>query len=170
MPNPYVTSVDRDAFWNQYRSTPEPALMMRRPPRIVTPSLYEDRWPSTGPYAGQSFPPFAYGEQGEVTPIQQPLPEGMFPNPPSDMPIDGLGMFETEVSRFGILPLLAAAFATYHGYQWGGAKGAAMWGGGSLAVTTFVSPMLWPVVPAVAFVHGSPEGRFQRTALFGGGR
>jgi hypothetical protein len=166
MPNPYVTSVDRDAFWNQFRSTPEPALMMQRPPRIVTPALYEDRWPSSGPYAGQSFPPFAYGQQGEATPIQQPLPG--FPDPSSDMPIDGLNFFEAEVSRFGILPLLAAAFAAYHGYQWGGVKNAAIWGGGSLALTTFVTPMLWPVVPALTFVHGKPEGRFQRTALFGG--
>lgn len=162
MPNPYVTSVDRDAFWNQFRSTPEPALMMTRPPRIVTPALYEDRWPSTGPYAGQSFPPFAYGEQGESTPIQQPLPG--FPNPPSDMPIEGLGIFETQVPLFGVLPVLAAAYAAYHGYQVGGAKGAAIWGGSSLALTSFITPMLWPAVPLLAFAHKS--NGFKRTKLF----
>lgn len=166
MPNPYVTSVDRDAFWNQFRSTPEPALMMRRPPNIETPALYRDRWPSSGPYAGQSFPPFAYGEQGEVTPIQQPLPPGQFPDPPSDMPIDGIGAMEGNWALPLLLPFVAAAFAGYHGYKWNGAKGAAMWGGGSLAVTYFVSPMLWPVVPALALVHGSPEKRFERTTLF----
>lgn len=167
MPNPYVTSVDRDAFWNRYRSTPEPALMMTRPPLLETPALYRDRWPSSGPYAGQSFPPFAYGGgESELTPIQQPLPEGMFPDPPSDMPINGLGfsISETAVSRFGVLPMLAAAFAAFHGYQRGGTKEAAMWAGGSLVVTTFVSPMLWPVVPAVALIHGN---RFARTSLFG---
>ena len=105
MPNPHVTSVDRDAFWNQYRSTPEPALMANRPPRIVTPALYRERWPSSGPYAGQSFPPFSYEHgESELTPIQEPFPEWMFPNPPSDMPIHGLGFFDQEVSRFGVFP------------------------------------------------------------------
>jgi hypothetical protein len=166
MPNPYVTSVDRDAFWNQYRSTPEPALMMRRPPHIVTPSLYENRWPSSGPYAGQSFPPFAYGEQGEATPIQQPFPEGMFPDPPSDMPIEGSNVLEANVNRFGALPILAAIFSGYYGYKTGGAKEAALWAGGSLAITTFATPMLWPVVPALAYVHSEKKGRFEKTSLF----
>jgi|GEM_PF-6113720 len=167
MPNPHVTSVDRDAFWNQYRSTPEPALMANRPPRIVTPALYRERWPSSGPYAGQSFPPFSYEHgESELTPIQEPFPEGMFPNPPSDMPIHGLGFFDQEVSRFGVFPILAAVFSAYHGYKIGGGKEAALWGGGSLALTTFVTPMLWPVVPAIALVQGQDKG-FKRTSLFG---
>lgn len=167
MPNPYVVKVDRNAFWNQFRSTPEPALMMQRPPRIVEDSLYKDRWPSEGPYAGQSFPPFAYGEAPPLTPIQQPLPEGQFPNPPSDMPIEGLGA--TTVSAFSVLPLLAAAVSAYHGYKRHGdsPEWAGIWGLSSFALSFAVSPMLWPVVPAVAVVEGFAERKAGRAVFLG---
>jgi len=167
MPNPYVTTVDRDAFWNQFRSTPEPALMMKRPPLLIDEPLYRDRWPSSGPYAAQSFPPFSYGDEPAPTPIQQPLPEGQFPNPPSDMSIDGLGAI--EVSSVGLLPVIAALASAYHGYKRNGdsPEWAAIWGLSSMAVTTFVTPMLWPAVPVLAMAEGFATPTFRRTALFG---
>jgi hypothetical protein len=130
MPNPYVVRVDRNAFWNQFRSTPEPALMMTRPPLLVEEPLYRARWPESGPYAGQSFPPFAHGEPPEQTPIQQPLPEGAFPNPPSDMPIEGLnGLGAVEVSVFSPLSVIAALASAWHGYKRNGdsPEWAAVW-------------------------------------------
>ena len=188
MPNPYVVRVDRNAFWNQFRSTPEPALMMRRPPMIVEEPLYRDRWTMTGPYAGQSFPPFAYGDPPAPSPIQQPFPDGMFPNPPSDMPIEGLGgLGATEVSSIGVLPVLAAVVSAYHGYKRhdDDPKWAAAWGLGSLAITTLATPMLWPVVPAAAVLQGYGQReafqkglrdeendwkRMKRTSMFGRAR
>lgn len=170
MPNPYVVRVDRDAFWNRYRSSPIPALQMRRPPRIVEESLYRGRWPESGPYAGQSFPPYAYGEQGELTPIQQPLPEGEFPNPPSEMSIDGLGATSPTdivptVLNVGtaLIPLAAAAVSTYHGYKRNGDSigWALAWGFGGW--------VLWPIVPVIAFAEGYAQPakpKFRKTAFF----
>jgi len=135
VPNPYVTSVDRDAFWNQFRSTPEPALMMVRPPALIDPTLYRDRWPSTGPYAGQSAPPYAYSqEERQTPPIMEPLPEGMLPTAPRDVQIEGLGYAYDDVpSWMRLLFLASGVAAAYHGYKrnddsigWG-----LMWGVGS---------------------------------------
>jgi hypothetical protein len=167
MPNPYVVRVDRDAFWNQFRSTPEPALMMRRPPVLVEEPLFRDRWPSTGPYAGQSFPPFGYSnEEREVPPIMQPLPEGMLPTAPSDVQIEGLDAV-SAVSA-GLWSVLGAGLSGYHGYMRNGEspEWAAIWAVSSLMVTSFVSPMLWIAIPAFGFSQGYAKRTFHRTALF----
>jgi len=135
---------------------------------IVEEPLYRDRWPMTGPYAGQSFPPFAHGEPPELSPIQQPLP-GQFPNPPSDMPIEGLGdLSEAVVSNFSFLPVVAALASAFHGYRrhGGSLEYAALWGLGSFALTGLVSPMVWPAVPLLAVAEGFAKPTFHRTPLF----
>lgn len=156
MPNPYVVKVDRNAFWNQWRSTPEPALMQQRPPEIVEASLYQDRWPSNGPYQGTSFYPFAYSsEPMEPTPIQRPLSVDL-PTAPSDVDIQGLGQgFYTgfvQPSTIGWTVILgSAALSGYHGYKrnngsWGWA---AAWGLGG-----YILPV---IVPVAALVQGFAE-------------
>jgi hypothetical protein len=157
MPNPYVVRVDRNAFWNQYRSTPIPALQMRRPPELVERSLYKYRWPETGPYQGVSFPPFAFNPDPEalpVPPIQEPV-VGL-PMAPSDVDIQGI----TELAEEGVVglwPLVGAASAavcTMHGYRRnnGSVGWAIAWGIGG-----WLLPVVLPVV-AVAQGFGEPAG------------
>jgi hypothetical protein len=149
--------------------------MMKRPPLLIDAPLYRDRWPSSGPYAGQSFPPFAYGDAPEASPIQQPLPAGQFPQVASDMPVDDApmssisGLGATEVSVLSPLSLLGIGLSAYHGYKRHGdsPEWAGIWAFSSFALSWAVSPMLWPVVPAVGVAQGFAEHKKGR-AVFSG--
>ncbi len=116
MPNPYVTRVEEpESMYQHWRSSPLPALRMRRPPMMYEEPRTRFRWPAYGPYQGVSFPPFLY-DKGmlPVAPIMEPL------DPVLMHEINGLAAeyeFPPVNPVVGALALAAAGASIYHGYK-----------------------------------------------------